>query len=97
MECHNFDARNMVPDLADSDTQFHRYSGEVKEQKIGLCVADTFEQTGPIRIVLVKRYRAVGDPENLQRFPPEGFISYVEQQVHGTHVCSCSNGSMRSS
>jgi hypothetical protein len=79
MEGYNFDARYMVPDLADSDTQLHRYSGEVKEQEIGLCVADTFKQTGPIRIVLVKKYRAVGEPEDLKRFPPEGFVSYVEQ------------------
>jgi hypothetical protein len=29
--------------------------------------------------VLFKRYGAVGEPEDLKRFPPEGFISYVEQ------------------
>jgi len=60
MKCDNFDSRNMVPDLTNSSAQFYRYRGEVEEKDLRLCLCYTFEQTGPIGIVLIKRYRGIG-------------------------------------
>jgi hypothetical protein len=86
MKRDNLDSGNMVPDLTNSSAQFYRYSREIEKQKLRLGFANMFEQTGPIRIVLIKRYGAFSEPECLKRFPPEGFVSDIDQQICGAHV-----------
>jgi hypothetical protein len=86
MERDNLDSGNVVPDLTNSATQFDRNRGEIKEKNLWLCVGDTFDETGPIRIVLIEGYRVLSEAEDLKRFPPESFVGYIKQQAHGTDV-----------
>jgi hypothetical protein len=86
MECDNLDSGDVVPDLTKSATQFDRNCGEIKEKNFRFCVGDAFDETGPIRIVLIEGYRVLSEAENLKRFPPESFVGDIKQQVHGTDV-----------
>jgi hypothetical protein len=86
MKRDNFDSGDMIPDLADSRTQFYWDSGKIEEKNFRFCLGDPFEKTGPIGIVLIKKYWRVRQSEDFKRFPPQTFVNYIEQQVRGTHI-----------